>query len=274
MSFFTFSQFYTVFIVLSISFIPNVSSSTSSPLTPTSPVPPTRFNNQEFAPRKRQRRRFTFHGPILTLTLKDPFADEGIENLQSFSSPPEEPKEDEESSFSSPSSDDMPASASTSTTTSTSNPQQSLRRRRFLFWSRRNNPTAYSDFLKLNSLAPTLFYSIRSNGKPLPNYFPSLQSTSISTGYKYDDVKNKPSFIEGEMKFRKAFGSNAIGGRKMTVEMDIGPSYMVKEKKGALVLRIGGDSSGAIEENGIGDGNNEYGCFGLARFVLTKSKKV
>ena len=79
------------------------------------------------------------------------------------------------------------------------------------------------------------------------------------------------------MKFRKSiFGHGGLlgsgfgrgQGRRMALEVDIGPSYNVKEKKGTFVLRIGGDGGSIDNDNG------GYGCFALVRFAMTKGKKV
>jgi hypothetical protein len=49
--------------------------------------------------------------------------------------------------------------------------------------------------LNLPSLSPTVLWGIRSLN-PLPNYFPLLQSTSLTASYNYHDVKDKPNYIE------------------------------------------------------------------------------
>lgn len=221
---------------------------------------PTTDNEGDIIP-ERPKRRFSFQGPILTVTLKDPFADDGIDQNQPTSSFSSEPKGDNNKYSSEPSSvDDTAASSSTAA------------KKRHYFWSRNYNPSSYANFLNLNALAPTLIYSIRSTAKPLPNYLPWLQSTSITTGYKYDNVKDKPSFVEGEMKFRKNFGSHGKNGgsaRNVAIEVDVEPSYMVKEQKAALVVKVGVDGGNGIDEESSG-----FGCFGLARFVMNKGKKV
>ena len=207
----------------------------------------------------RPKRRFVFQGPILTLTLKDPFADERSEPTMATSSSSSTSDQRDEA-LSAGSQDEQ------NDTTVPSSAAASIRSR--LFWPRKYNPASYSSFLNLKSLAPTLLYSIRSTTKPFPNYFPSLQSSSVTAGYKYDDVKNKPSFIEGELSFRKTFGSiDGTGStRNMALEVDIGPSYLVKEQKGVLVVRIGGD--------GVDNETSGFGCSALARFVMNKGKRV
>mmetsp|Transcript_18269 Transcript_18269/g.21126 ORF Transcript_18269/g.21126 Transcript_18269/m.21126 type:complete len:406 (-) Transcript_18269:157-1374(-) len=199
---------------------------------------------------RRKQRRFMFRGPVLTLTLKDPFADNigptVAEQPISISTGDSKPASA------------MPFSGSNNGDGSVSETNTILKANRHNFWSLRQNTRNYSNFLNLNSLAPTLFCSILSTTKPLPNYIPSLQSTSISAGYKYDDVRNAPSFVEGEVNFRKTIGAGVV------IEADINPSYQVKGEKAAIVFRVGADS-GSI------DGG--YGCFGLVRFAMTKGKR-
>ena len=106
---------------------------------------------------------------------------------------------------------------------------------------------------------------------------------------------------------RKNNGGGDVGyGQSSVIELDIGPRYCWKEKKTALVVRIGGESgginSGLLTTNtdgGYYDSNNiaddkdgdssmsstnnihvnnamgdGFGCYALARFAMVKGKKV
>merc|ERR1740124_570790 len=151
--------------------------------------------------------RFTVTGPILTVTLKDPYA----ENV-----PPKTiPK-------------DSKAESDDSTTPSTSNI--------FTRLLSKQNPSSYSpaNILGLSSLAPTLIWAARSTSPPLPNYLPQLRSTSLTAGYRYDDMKNAPSFFEGSLNLSLGKG----------IEMDVTPSYGVRKEVLGMVVRVGGNGDG------------------------------
>ena len=268
-------------------------------------------SNQEQQQQLRKRRsRFLFQ-PILTLTLKDPFAKPNQEHLLV----------NNESFF------DSDENVSGNIEQQQHHHHQPSRQRRNRFWSHRlsSKRSSYANIFNLHSLAPTFLYSIRSKSKPLPNYIPSLHYTSVTAGYKYDDICDRPSFIEGEMKFRKwmrgMFGlgrgrkNNSGGdgnsgggsyGQSSVIELDIGPRYCWKEKKMALVVRIGGESGGVnsgllstntdggyYDSNNIADDKDDdgsistsnnihvsnalsggFGCYALARFAMVKGKKV
>ena len=282
-----------------------------------------------------RRKRFTFHGLILTLTLKDPFANNNLQqhNTNNYNHHTRAVEEEDEDAVELDLLQPNKKAKLEGDEDQQYQQDENQRSKQKFFSSifhnhshfgRRNNNhntnnhAYYSNYLNLNYLAPTLFCSIRSNGKPLPNYVPSLYTTSVSAGYKYDDVKNRPSFIEGELRFRKMlFGyggwrkrrmsrmvdgdngdttsatvsdlvndASSGGNGSMAFEVDVTPSYMVKEKKGVLVVRIGGEGGGGINEGGevpaatttsaitTTTGVNAYGCYALAQFVMTKGKKV
>jgi hypothetical protein len=228
-----------------------------------------------------KKKRFIFQGPILTLTLKDPFAETNDLNQNQQENHQEQHYMDQHELENNNDTTNNYHSNNNNNDASSSSSRSSSTKRHYFWSTKKYNPTTYTNFLDLNSLAPTLLYSIRSISKPLPNYLPSLQSTSITTGYKYEDVRDRPSYVEGELKFRKRIlgGGNGNGSGRgilsgfrgrhdLSIEVDIGPSYEVKDKKGTLVLRVGGDGGR------IGENDSRYGCFGLVRFVMTKGKRV
>ncbi len=273
-----------------------------------------------------------FQGPILTLTLKDPFANNYnnnhntiIERATSRQKVTQETQGSPPSSSSSLDGGSGDADTSTSATEMAGSQSvgESMRKRRlpYLFWSRRKNTSdygCYTNFLNLRSLSPTVLCAIRSTTKPLPYYLPSLHSTSITAGYQYDDSDSsstqenglgrygmktatspaastnsattttkttptpKPTFIEGELKFRKRF-FDRFGGKRIgfpgAIEVDIAPSYLVREKKVGLVVKVGGDDGGGTgstssSTNSATEDSGGYGCYALIRFAWKTGKEV
>jgi len=69
----------------------------------------------------------------------------------------------------------------------------------------------------------------------------------MTAGYRYDDLKNAPSFFEG------ALNLSFLKGK---VDVDVSPSYLVRKGAFGTVVRVGGRGGG-----GKGD------WFGLAKFA-------
>ena len=156
-------------------------------------------------------KRFSVVGPVLTVTLKDPFA---VERDQFQSNGMANTSLDGVGESSTTENDiEDPAER-------TPESQKPSRRRRLSRFLRRSH-AGPAHFLGLTSLAPQLVYTIKSNSPPLPKYIPALRYTSLTTSYRYDDLKTKPSSIEGDLKFH-----NTNTGLNLEIE----PSYAVKEK--------------------------------------------
>jgi len=152
-------------------------------------------------------KRFKITGPVLTITLKDPFA---VDISPKFNLPSQlSPKESEDSS---------PPAKKTG----------------YLKWFTEGGSSA-ADVFGLSSLSPSLQWSVRSIAPPLPFYFPQLRSTALSVGYRYEDLKRRPSFYEGNFNLQ----SNNLG-----ITLDVSPAYEVKKRKSSAVVRIGGSSTG------------------------------
>jgi len=188
-------------------------------------------------------RRFQSQGPILTLTLKDPYhqEDRPSRNING---------------------DDIEEEASAAS--SKSNPAEpSVPNARW--WRRRANLRSFSiaDVFDLQSLAPNLLYAIRTSN-PLPNYVPALQQASLTAQYVYNELKGRPNYIEGDITFH----TNKLNG----INLDIGTSYNVADDVSAVTVRLG--SSGDTASAAAASPNRQaYGCFGTARFIVAKGKK-
>jgi len=185
-------------------------------------------------------RRFQFQGPILTLTLKDPFEQERYQQQQQQQSNTNGANNNNDNSQSQldPQSQSLPSNKS---------------------WWRRFQPEPQMrplNIFNLPSLSPTILYGIRSLN-PLPYYFPLLQSTSLTASYNYHDLKNAPNFIEGDMK---------LYSDKLHMDMDVGASYNVRQKLTAHSLRLGSLPSrptsmavtATVPSQSHGNGNDAY----------------
>jgi hypothetical protein len=67
---------------------------------------------------------------------------------------------------------------------------------------------------------------VSSDDPPLPNWFPSFKSFRATVGYRYDDIKTAPSFLEGDARFANDFG-----------ELTVQPTFQVKQRKGGMVVQ-------------------------------------
>lgn len=88
------------------------------------------------------------------------------------------------------------------------------------------DPNESGKWLDLGSLRPNILWSVSSNDPPLPNCLPSFRSCRATVGYRYDDCKTAPSFLEGEASF-----TNEIG------ELQLQPTYEVRQKKTSMVIQ-------------------------------------
>lgn len=189
-------------------------------------------------------KRFQFQGPILTLTLRDPnetilgtsrtagsstntpstaISRNGLGSIRPNTHGNDSTNKNTNDSNSSQNGDYDPSNL-----TQLQSPKS---------WWKRFQPhrqmAPLQNVLNLPSLSPTVLWGIRSLN-PLPNYFPLLQSTSLTASYNYHDVKDKPNYIEGDMRFYSD---------KLKLDMDLGVSYSIPQETTALSLRLGGASS-------------------------------
>jgi hypothetical protein len=102
-----------------------------------------------------------------------------------------------------------------------------------------------SKWMNFSGLKPTLFWSIQSVSPPLPNWLPLWTSVRANVGYRYDELKRLPTFVEADFKFRS---------NRLNVELQVQPSYEVKAKRTNVLLQM---SKGA--------------SYILARFSASKS---
>jgi hypothetical protein len=89
-----------------------------------------------------------------------------------------------------------------------------------------------SKWLNLGSLRPNVLWSISSNDPPLPNWLPALKSCRTTVGYRYDDQKTLPSYIEADATF-----ANDVG------ELQVQPTYEVGSKKTSIVVQASNGNS-------------------------------
>ena len=154
-------------------------------------------------------KKFSVIGPVLTVTLKDPFAIERDEFQSNIKVNPSL-HGDRESKLENDVEEVELAPES----------EESSRRRILSRFLRRSH-AGPAHFLGLRSLAPQLTYTLKSNSPPLPKLIPSLRYTSFTANYRYDELKTKPSSIEADLKFHN---------RKLGLNLELKPSYAVKEK--------------------------------------------
>ena len=83
-------------------------------------------------------------------------------------------------------------------------------------------------WVDLSSLRPTLFWSLQCNSPPLPNWLPSWTSARTNVGYRYDELKRLPTFVEADLQFRS---------EKLNTELQVQPSYEVKNRRTNLLLQ-------------------------------------
>ena len=218
--------------------------------------------------------------PILTVTLKDPYAVQ----LPSSAAPAatdlnQRPTTTTDMSNSSRSSPDggadngRPTGSDTADTPNTTTTTPSIRRNnplsRFLLHIKRHNPnTLPTDTVGLSSLSPSIVWAVRSTSPPLPRLFPRWRSVGVTTGYRFEKLMNAPSYFEGNLDVALESG----------VDLNVSPSYTVRGGPWSCVVRLGGNTTttsrsrssttgfGATGTKSIGGGISGS-WFGLARFT-------
>jgi len=74
---------------------------------------------------------------------------------------------------------------------------------------------------------PTFLWTIRSTRPPLRDSIPSILSCQGVIGYRYDDIRNLPSFLDGDMLIDTPAGI-----------LEVRPSYEVKSQRTNVSLRL------------------------------------
>lgn len=74
---------------------------------------------------------------------------------------------------------------------------------------------------------PTLLWTIRSTRPPLSDTMPSVLSCQAAIGYRYDDIRNLPSFLDGDVLVDTPAGI-----------LEIRPSYEVKSQRTSVSFRL------------------------------------
>ncbi|CAB9513266.1 expressed unknown protein [Seminavis robusta] len=85
-----------------------------------------------------------------------------------------------------------------------------------------------STWIDVGSLHPNLYWTLQSNAPPLPNWLPFWKSLRANVGYKYEDLKRLPSFVEADLKFRS---------ERLNAELQVQPSYEIKAKRTNLLVQ-------------------------------------
>lgn len=81
----------------------------------------------------------------------------------------------------------------------------------------------------LTALRPNLFWSIESESPPLPKWLPSWTSMRANIGYRYDELKHLPSFVEADLKFRS---------ERWNAELQVQPSYELRARRANILMQI------------------------------------
>mmetsp|Transcript_13673 Transcript_13673/g.25723 ORF Transcript_13673/g.25723 Transcript_13673/m.25723 type:complete len:403 (+) Transcript_13673:82-1290(+) len=205
-----------------------------------------------------QAKRFQFQGPIVTLTLRDP----NEATLGGSSTTGASAGAGISSGIRPNPANRHTKDANDSQQNGESNDPNNLSQLQSpKYWWKRFQPhkqmTPLQNVLNLPSLSPTVLWGIRSLN-PLPNYFPLLQSTSLTASYNYHDVRDKPNYIEGDMRFYSD---------KLKLDMDIGASYSIPQETTALSLRFGGGGGGG------GGSFSDSESSALLQIVIQKGKQ-
>lgn len=110
-----------------------------------------------------------------------------------------------------------------------------------------------STWASLSWLNPTLLWSVGSTRPPLPEMMPSLKSCKGAIGYRYDDIRNLPSFLDGDALFETKAG----------LTLEVNPSYEVKSRRANVICTLSDIKPGA--------GGGRW--YGIAK-VSSKAKHV
>lgn len=82
-------------------------------------------------------------------------------------------------------------------------------------------------WMDLTALKPNLFWSLQSISPPMPNWFPGWKSLRTNIGYRYDELRRFPSFVETELKFRS---------ERLNAELQVKPTVEVKAQRSNLLV--------------------------------------
>jgi len=74
---------------------------------------------------------------------------------------------------------------------------------------------------------PTLLWTIRSTRPPLRDAMPSVLSCQAAVGYRYDDIRNLPSFLDADVLVDTAAGM-----------LEVSPRYEVKSERANVSIRL------------------------------------
>ena len=92
---------------------------------------------------------------------------------------------------------------------------------------RRSSATDEDIWESLAFFNPTLLWSIRSTRPPLRDSMPSVLSFQAAVGYRYDDIRNMPSFLDADVLVDTPAGM-----------LQVSPSYEVKSERANISFRL------------------------------------
>ena len=97
-----------------------------------------------------------------------------------------------------------------------------------LLSSGRQSPATDEDVWEnLAFFNPTLLWTIRSTRPPLRDSMPSVLSCQAAVGYRYDDIRNMPSFLDADVLVDTPAGM-----------LQVSPSYEVKSERANVSFRL------------------------------------
>ena len=172
--------------------------------------------------------KFATRGPVLTVTLKDPYASNHVHD---YSKPtatvPEQPA------------DQVDVDEETTT----------VKRRRFRnpFRNRKNRPSMIEQLTGFSTLSPACLWSVETVDAPFPNSLPSLRKAGLTAGYRYEELKRLPCFLEGDVRLELLSRKNNDNLETRTdglLKVHLRPVYFVAQNVMNCVMRVMGQNHG------------------------------
>lgn len=82
-------------------------------------------------------------------------------------------------------------------------------------------------WFNLGNLSPKVMWSLQTEGKPLPNWFPNWHSFRTTIGYQYEMSKRTPTFIDADFKF---------SSERAGVDLQLQPMHEFGSKQNTLSI--------------------------------------
>ncbi len=173
--------------------------------------------------------KFATKGPVLTVTLKDPYASNVANDYSKPSvivpeqADPSEVQHDEDTT---------------------------VKRRRFRnpFRNRKNRPSMIEQLTGFSTLSPACLWSVETVDAPFPNSLPSLRKAGLTAGYRYEELKRMPCFLEGDVRLElmsRNNDDNLEGRTDGLLQVHLRPVYFVAQNVLNCVMRVMGQNHGS-----------------------------